>query len=294
MGFPDVDDGEKPKSLEGMSTNTMWKRYVNQVKLTPLTLARPSKWQSLEPLHYELNAQRNPVTYNMIQRKAKLPMEQIQQQKRAVMTKLDDQNRRIEQSIRRMHEQSDDIKEIANSLMDVTVGSKQERENERMLEAQKAARIKFQGLTGSRKDHKRKAIAGDLYNAELQIVNSREKPPLELLKEFFNDTIVDPEERKLREIAKRHNIGLIDASNIKEHFVRYDADGSGAIDKQEFREVVRELLLVGKAKNCDLAESVVDQFWVQADFKRTGEIEFEDFLCWFYFSGVYASLKGRE
>merc|ERR1712118_28003 len=99
------------------------------------------------------------------------------------------------------------------------------------------------------------------------------------------------EEKKLREIAKRHNISVIDAGNIKDHFIRYDADGSGAIDKQEFREVVRELLLVGKAKHCDLADNVVDQFWVQADNKRTGEIEFEDFLVWFYYSGVYASLK---
>jgi hypothetical protein len=213
-----------------------------------------------------------------------------------VLAKIEDQGRRIEESIRRMHEQSETIKQASETITEVTVGSKQQREHERILKAQIESRKKFESLgleaLGlSRKDHKRKPIIGeDIYSADLQIVTDM-KPPLELLKEFFSANFVDPEEKKLRQIAKKHGIGLIDASNIKDHFQRYDADGSGAIDKQEFREVCKDLLLVGKAKHCELAEGMVDQFWTQADSKRTGEIEFEDFLVWFYFSGVYASIK---
>merc|ERR1712078_848866 len=113
--------------MEGMSTSTMWKRYVNKVKLTPLTMARPSKWQSMAPLHYELNTKHNPVVYGMIKRKAKLPIEQIQQDKRANINKIEDQGRRIEQSIRRMQQLGDEMKEASSALVDVTLGDNKQR-----------------------------------------------------------------------------------------------------------------------------------------------------------------------
>jgi len=296
LGFPDVEEDEQP-NYDAMSTNMMWKRYVNKVKLTPLTCARPSKWKSMPPLHYELTTKHNPAMYDMIKAKAKLPMDQLQRENRSVLSKIEDQGRRIGESIRRMQEKRDDIKEVANTLLDVTVGTKEDRDCERLAQAKEEAKKKFNAL--SRTVDKRKAVlAHNLYENQLLSAeyptSSKNKLPLDFLKDLFDEKMVDPDERKLREIAKKHKIGLLDADSIMDSFKKYDTDGSGEIDKQEFRELVRDLLLVGKAKHCDLAESVVDQFWVQADTERAGAIGFEGFLVWFYYSGVYQSLKGRE
>merc|ERR1719313_1514900 len=52
LGFPDVE-GEAPHKEEDV--NTMWKRYVNNSKLLPMTMTRQAKWQSIPPLEYQFN-----------------------------------------------------------------------------------------------------------------------------------------------------------------------------------------------------------------------------------------------
>merc|ERR1719460_744588 len=52
IGYPEVDD--LPKDRANESSSTMWKRYINNVKLSPMAITREAKWRSKPPLHYDL------------------------------------------------------------------------------------------------------------------------------------------------------------------------------------------------------------------------------------------------
>ena len=49
------------------------------------------------------------------------------------------------------------------------------------------------------------------------------------------------QEKALRAVARKHEIPLLDAEKIYKHFRRYDVDGGGTIDREEFRHVVQDM-----------------------------------------------------
>merc|ERR1739848_561610 len=109
-------------------------------------------------------------------------------------------------------------------------------------------------------------------------VSHKSKPPNEQLFDYFHEKHLDEDEREFRDIARRYEIPMWDACKIREYFQAYDADGSGAIDREEFAYVVRDMICVGKAKGIEIPETVVDQYFNSADKRRCGEVTFENFL----------------
>jgi len=113
-------------------------------------------------------------------------------------------------------------------------------------------------------------------------ITHKNKPPDKELVSYFSENHLSKQERTLRAVARKHDIPLLDAEKIYKHFRRYDVDGGGTIDREEFSNVVQDMFCRGKAKNQQVPDSIVDQYFMTVDKKRRGEVGFEDFLLFTY------------
>lgn len=101
---------------------------------------------------------------------------------------------------------------------------------------------------------------------------------------FEEALMLDRKQVEVRMLARKHDLDVSTADDIYRQFVRFDTDGSGAIDLEEFKEILLHLL---KLKEEDLPENRLLKFWREVDSDGSGEIEFEEFMLWYnkYFSG---------
>lgn len=86
-------------------------------------------------------------------------------------------------------------------------------------------------------------------------------------------------ERELRRIARKYGLNLPEIDSIKRSFDKYDRDGSGQIDRNEFRDVVCNLM---KVKSENISQQQLDRYWIEAvGATASGDgISFEEFLDW--------------
>jgi len=101
---------------------------------------------------------------------------------------------------------------------------------------------------------------------------------------FVEDFHLDAKEQKLRKLARKLGVSANEIDVFKRHFDSFDADGSGNIDEEEFRDV---LYKCGKVpKHIGLPVGRIRQMWMQADIDGSGEIDFEEFVvfCIKYFA----------
>lgn len=86
-------------------------------------------------------------------------------------------------------------------------------------------------------------------------------------------------ERELRRIARKYGLNLPEIDSIKRSFDKYDQDGSGHIDRNEFRDVVCNLM---KVNSDDISQQQLDRYWIEACAQTaSGDgINFEEFLDW--------------
>lgn len=88
-------------------------------------------------------------------------------------------------------------------------------------------------------------------------------------------------EEKLGDLANRVGVSVKTVGTLKRDFDEFDKDKSGFIDKGEFRG------LLGKLGE-DLSLAELDRVFNRLDLDRSGEIEFSEFVEWFYGSGKYS------
>jgi Ca2+-binding EF-hand superfamily protein len=284
LGFPDADD---PVQFKGpVPTATMWKRYVNNVKLSPMNMCRQPKWTMQPPLEYRMDIEHHHADLEVIKEKARQPDDEVRQFKRVMSNQVEEDARRVEIKIRDLGQLNDAMKSCKNTIQEVYNSERGkpmkpgERSAEQKLERARGAFGNF-ALGGPR------LRPVELPRGADQGISHFKKPPDDELLGYFSEKYITDSERELRDVSRRHDIPLVDAGKIHGFFQKYDEDGSGAIEREEFRNVVSDMLCVGKAKNCELADSVVDQFFVTADKRRCGEVSFEDFLTWAYFNGIF-------
>jgi len=91
--------------------------------------------------------------------------------------------------------------------------------------------------------------------------------------------VTDPKERELRKIARDRGFNLPEVEKVKRVFDRFDTDGGGVIDEQEFRKVITELMRVQDSD--DLTQRKLVQLWKGVDTDGNGQVKFEEFLVWY-------------
>jgi Ca2+-binding EF-hand superfamily protein len=293
LGFPDVDD-EPPSAKKGpVPTSTMWKKYINNVKLSPMTCSRQSKWKTMAPLQYQLEVEHHPAELEKIAEMARKPDDEIAQLKRVHVNEIEDKGRRITEKLKVLNSYTEAFRACKSDLTDVTIGSKKDREEAEELEKLEAAKKKFKGMTSVAVDDPQRKLMREATEATKKLegdgVAHKSKPPDDLIHDYFAEKHLEEDEREFRDLTRRYEIPMWDACKIREYFQTYDADGSGAIDREEFALVVRDMFCIGKAKNVEIPETVVDQYFNSADKRRCGEVTFENFLVWSFRNGVFAN-----
>jgi len=81
------------------------------------------------------------------------------------------------------------------------------------------------------------------------------------------------------ELAKKYNTDIITVDKVRKRFDKFDLDGSGTIDYEEFLQM---MVFVLKAKDVDdISEDRAQRFWREIDQDGSGAIEFVEFFDWF-------------
>ncbi|KAF4742936.1 hypothetical protein FOZ63_015199 [Perkinsus olseni] len=104
-------------------------------------------------------------------------------------------------------------------------------------------------------------------------------PTLDMLPTIFMH-IATEEESRLRQLAKRYGMSILDVEKIKQEFDKYDVDASGAIEKEEFHSIVRNIL--GAKEKYDLSQKRLEEFWKMLDADDSGSVTLEEFLGFFW------------
>lgn len=101
---------------------------------------------------------------------------------------------------------------------------------------------------------------------------------------FTEELVVnDPQERYLRELARKFSLPLDQVERCYKTFMNSDSNRNGFIEEGEFRSCVAMLW------NCDMEDIPATrfrQFWMEADKGRLGKLSFEVFLVWYMTIGV--------
>lgn len=79
-------------------------------------------------------------------------------------------------------------------------------------------------------------------------------------------------------LAKKFGVDTCVIDKIKKDFDRFDTDGSGTLEEEEFKRV---LYCVFQAKEGDLSDNRLRHFWMEIDSDKDGQIEFAEYVKWY-------------
>jgi Ca2+-binding EF-hand superfamily protein len=96
---------------------------------------------------------------------------------------------------------------------------------------------------------------------------------------FSKTMMLDEETQGMRRFAEKNNISLLDIDRYKGYFDKFDLDGSGEIDYEEFSALITLLWKI--PKNAEIPESRLKTFWKMADLDGSGALEFEEFVLFY-------------
>jgi len=88
--------------------------------------------------------------------------------------------------------------------------------------------------------------------------------------------VPDPEERLMRRIARENDMDIVAVERIKAIFDRFDLDKSKAIEEQEFKDLVCELL---RTSTQDFSENRLKRYWREVN-PAGGTLAFKEFAIW--------------
>jgi len=106
---------------------------------------------------------------------------------------------------------------------------------------------------------------------------------------FSEEVNLDDEQKELRKLARKYSMHINSVEKYKKDFDEFDADGSGAIDPEEFDNLIHKCAKV--PPKLRLPPTRVRQFWRDADTDENGEVGFEEFLV---FQKKYFGTDGKS
>lgn len=96
---------------------------------------------------------------------------------------------------------------------------------------------------------------------------------------FSANVALTPEEREFRDFCKTHGMSLCMADRYKKYFDEFDSDGSGAIEYEEFENLVKKCARV--PKGVEVPPSRLKNLWKEADSDGGGSIDFQEYALFF-------------
>ncbi|CAJ1358152.1 unnamed protein product [Effrenium voratum] len=109
---------------------------------------------------------------------------------------------------------------------------------------------------------------------------------------FSEEMTPNKEDHKTRRLAKKLGLEVVDVDDYRKAFDKFDADGSGAIEIDEFEDILRHLLKL--PKETELEPNRVANLWRIADTNHDDVVDFEEFcLFWSQSYGGSDNSQGR-
>jgi hypothetical protein len=93
---------------------------------------------------------------------------------------------------------------------------------------------------------------------------------------FCEDVSLDEPRRRLRSVARQFSMHPDDVDTYNQKFTRFDTDGNGTIDRQEFEKLLYQCTKV--PEEFGLPAARIEHFWQCADEDGSQQIEFDEFL----------------
>jgi len=85
------------------------------------------------------------------------------------------------------------------------------------------------------------------------------------------------EQRYLKQVAKTHNLSLLDVELCREKFKQTDLNGNGVIESDEFEILVHSMMGLACAEK--LPHARMHTLWSEADIDGDGSLNFEEFMA---------------
>lgn len=95
--------------------------------------------------------------------------------------------------------------------------------------------------------------------------------------------VTDPAVREFRQRIRQYDLDPYDVDKTMALFSSFDTDGSGEIERDEFKALLCKLLNV--RSETDIPAPELKRAWLEADPKNQGKIDFETFVVWYTQSG---------
>jgi len=92
--------------------------------------------------------------------------------------------------------------------------------------------------------------------------------------------VTDLKERHIRSLARKNCFNLTDVECTKDVFNRFDADHSGTISESEFVPILIALMKIKEPQH--IPPKRLHRYWSEVDKCGRGEINFEEFLLWYF------------
>ncbi|KAF4756755.1 hypothetical protein FOZ63_007074 [Perkinsus olseni] len=181
--------------------------------------------------------------------------------------------RRIEQAVSDFASQRRRMQMMRNELSSVTEAAARREELRRKSEAKDTARRELIEQIGGRQT---------LIPRRMQSEMFRPPRPEELEDYFSERALLRTPERELRQMARALQVPIPDAEAIQKKFNRFDADGSGKIDRDEFQTLVMELMGMDSSRPALLPKARLEQFWLSVEKDPQGEVGMKEFLAWYH------------
>lgn len=110
---------------------------------------------------------------------------------------------------------------------------------------------------------------------------------------FSEELTPNKEDHRTRRLAKKLGLEVVDVDDYRKAFDKFDTDGSGAIEIDEFQEILKDLLKL--PEDTELEPNRVANLFLMADTNHDGEVDFEEFcVFWSQSYGSGDSNQGLE
>lgn len=96
---------------------------------------------------------------------------------------------------------------------------------------------------------------------------------------FAEEMVISEKDQQIRDISRKVQIPIVDIERFWTNFCKFDEDGSGNIEYEEFTELLHVLMKVPKGHV--LPKERVQSLWRQADADGSGEINFHEFVVFY-------------
>lgn len=286
LGYPDDFSGDWKQKDD----DATWRNYYTKVKLEPPVLSRKSRWDRppllvqkiLDKLHQgqkvdnfeEQNRRAEVRKLGVAHPEMRIrgigyhDMGQIHQVRMATLRGLEESRLRMENGLKDLAGHRAEFECMRKAIHEVTV----ETEAEKQARVQRETKEKQQAVMNS--------------SAMSFKTVGPQAPRGDALVTYFHHKTLDlgEDDLQLRVLAHELGVPIPDVEKYAAMFAKYDTDGSGEIEKEEFGMMMQDLLCIGRCKDQELPKALLNDYWMSIDQDGSGAVDRDEFVQWYCLS----------